>query len=265
MTNNTVVNSDGNILIASLIAGLGGMLPTLCRLASANAANPETFILSPGYLSAIGLYFVIGSIVCVGFQETRRREAFTLGIAAPAIISSVLTGASGDSYVNAAKHAGVSFISSAYAETSASTNDIQEKSVLSSFWKDFKNGLGIIVAPKISDAIKSDLENCLDDADVKATLYADEKIKGITIGGHAVGASASMNACTGTLALIPIDLGLSYAACIAVAGITAGAAASGPNDENIAKEISMTYKKELDGRKEELRKECINKAFEKLK
>ncbi|KAA0593124.1 hypothetical protein J2848_005222 [Azospirillum lipoferum] len=75
-----------------LMAGVGGTLPTLARLAgyySQSTAGP-----APGadiYI-ALGLYFLLGSIVCIGLQQFSLREAMTVGVSAPAIITGFING-----------------------------------------------------------------------------------------------------------------------------------------------------------------------------
>jgi hypothetical protein len=77
------------ILIA---AGIGGTLPTLCRLAAAYnvGANPPFGL---GVYIAIGLFFIIGVAVAFGFGESDLKKAFVLGIAAPAIVTSTFNAA----------------------------------------------------------------------------------------------------------------------------------------------------------------------------
>jgi hypothetical protein len=78
------------ILIA---AGLGGTLPTLCRLAATCSAgnNPPSGI---GTYIAIGLFFIIGMAVAFGFGESDLKKAFALGIAGPAIVTSTFSAVS---------------------------------------------------------------------------------------------------------------------------------------------------------------------------
>jgi hypothetical protein len=79
------------ILIA---AGIGGTLPTLCRLAAAYSVNPDQAAPAIGSYIAVGLFFVIGMAVAFGFDESQLRKAFALGIAGPAIVTSIFSGAS---------------------------------------------------------------------------------------------------------------------------------------------------------------------------
>src|SRR5438876_12272067 len=74
-------------------AGIGGTLPTLCRLAAAYSvgANPP---FGPGVYIAFGLFFIIGMAVAFGLQESELKKAFVLGIAGPAILTSTFNAAS---------------------------------------------------------------------------------------------------------------------------------------------------------------------------
>jgi hypothetical protein len=75
-----------------LVAGLGGLLPTLSRLASTYATDFKTPLPEAGAYIALGLFFVIGAIMAACLRETDIRQAFVLGISAPAIITNTLTG-----------------------------------------------------------------------------------------------------------------------------------------------------------------------------
>lgn len=72
------------ILIA---AGIGGTLPTLCRIAAAYGTGGDPPH-SLGVCAAVGLFFIIGMAVAFGLGESEAKKAFVLGIAAPAIVTS---------------------------------------------------------------------------------------------------------------------------------------------------------------------------------
>jgi len=76
-----------------ITAGLGGTLPTLCRLAAAYGVRPDQPAPTLGIYIAIALYFVVGAVVAFGFQESKLQKAFALGIAGPGIVASILNGA----------------------------------------------------------------------------------------------------------------------------------------------------------------------------
>lgn len=77
-----------------MAAGLGGTLPTLCRLAASYNALPTQPKPALGVYLALIVFFVIGMAVAFGFQEPKIQKAFTLGIAAPGIVTSIFSGAS---------------------------------------------------------------------------------------------------------------------------------------------------------------------------
>ncbi|HEY4367483.1 MAG TPA: hypothetical protein VGN07_09660 [Steroidobacteraceae bacterium] len=79
------------ILIA---AGIGGTLPTLCRLAATYSVSENAPPPAIGLYIALGLFFVIGMAVAFGFDESNLKKAFILGIAGPAIVTSTFTAVS---------------------------------------------------------------------------------------------------------------------------------------------------------------------------
>lgn len=147
-TNSQKDNLETSQTVAALMAGLGGSLPTLCKIAAASSSTGIVAVFTAGHISAIGLYFVISLILCLGLAEKRRREAFILGIAAPAIISSFLSGISerGNHPINFST---ISLISPAYAQASP-TDPIQHEN--DTFWTDFKRGIGVNVDKDITGA-----------------------------------------------------------------------------------------------------------------
>lgn len=76
-----------------LAAGMGGTLPTLCRLAATYSVGNDP---PPGlgiYI-ALGLFAIIGMAVAFGFGESELKKAFVLGIAGPAIVTSTFNAVS---------------------------------------------------------------------------------------------------------------------------------------------------------------------------
>ena len=73
-------------------AGLGGTLPTLCTLAASYSANPTQPLPGMGMGLALVLFFVIGAAVAYGLDESVPKKAFVLGVAAPAVVSSIISG-----------------------------------------------------------------------------------------------------------------------------------------------------------------------------
>lgn len=132
-----------SILIAAGYAAAGGVLPTLCRLAPLGIEGNVESIISPGHLVAIGIYALIGFLVCLGFRERKYRQAFVLGIAAPGLITNILAGAEVSPRDNLSYIPNLSFFSVAYADTYTSTKENSD------FWVDLKRGLGFSVpSPK---------------------------------------------------------------------------------------------------------------------
>jgi hypothetical protein len=81
----------GKILIA---AGVGGTLPTICRLAATYSVNQNQAPPALGFYIGLALFCIIGMAVAFGFEESQLKKAFALGIAGPAIVTSVFSGAS---------------------------------------------------------------------------------------------------------------------------------------------------------------------------
>lgn len=77
-----------------LMAGFGGMLPTLVKFATIYAAAPRTPMPEPGVYLALGIFFVIGLGLYHGLKKDKTlREAIVLGIVAPALITNIVSGA----------------------------------------------------------------------------------------------------------------------------------------------------------------------------
>lgn len=76
-----------------IIAGLGGTMPTICRLAGVYVANPKTELPEGGMYLGLALFFIIGAILSYAFSETNLRQAFVIGVCAPAIITNIVSGA----------------------------------------------------------------------------------------------------------------------------------------------------------------------------
>jgi hypothetical protein len=138
---------DGQVL-ACLMAGIGGALPTLCNMAAVCNSQGVRVIDWYGAICGIGLYSLIGLCLCAGFGEKRRREAFVLGIAAPAVIASFLNGATvvttPKNQMAAVAKNEISYLSlfnNAYAEGPAHS-EVQPQST---FWISFRRSLGFNV------------------------------------------------------------------------------------------------------------------------
>ena len=104
-----------------ILAGIGGMIPTISRLASTYVTDPTTPMPEPGLYFGLFLFFIIGSVLAIAFSETNLRQAFIIGVCAPGIITNIVAG------VNDAKSTRqtavlykLPSISSAYAQTEPS-------------------------------------------------------------------------------------------------------------------------------------------------
>ena len=76
-----------------LIAGIGGLLPTLAKLATTYTVTPNSPPPGTGIYVGLALFFVIGCVLAYALSETNVRQALLLGISAPAIITNIVAGA----------------------------------------------------------------------------------------------------------------------------------------------------------------------------
>jgi len=76
-----------------LCAGLGGIMPTLCRLAASYGDGTGPTSLSLQLIYGLALFFVIGGAVALVLGESDFKKAFMLGISAPAFIASTYSAA----------------------------------------------------------------------------------------------------------------------------------------------------------------------------
>ncbi|MFZ5550107.1 MAG: hypothetical protein ACOZJX_15545 [Pseudomonadota bacterium] len=71
-----------------LLAGIGGTLPTLSRLAASLIGSTEADLPVPSFYVGLAIYFVIGAVMCCAMKERALKGALFAGIAAPAVILS---------------------------------------------------------------------------------------------------------------------------------------------------------------------------------
>ena len=76
-----------------LFGALGGMCPTIANLASSFSAQPEQPLPKIGALIALGLFAFLGSIIAMGFGAREVKAAIVAGIAAPGIVTNIVSGA----------------------------------------------------------------------------------------------------------------------------------------------------------------------------
>jgi hypothetical protein len=82
-----------SLWVAIPLAGIGGMLPTIGRLASTFVTDPTTPMPSFGMYFGLGCFFVLGAVIFLGLSKHRSlQEALVLGIAAPGIITNIAAG-----------------------------------------------------------------------------------------------------------------------------------------------------------------------------
>jgi hypothetical protein len=74
------------------VGGLGGILPTVTNLASTYVAHPSTGLPELGMYYGLILFFLVGFVLCIGFSIGETKQALLTGIAAPAIITSIISG-----------------------------------------------------------------------------------------------------------------------------------------------------------------------------
>ncbi len=76
---------------------LGGILPTSAKLATTLVSVPGTPVPEIGFLVGLGIWAIIGGAVALTNTSKEVRQAIFAGIAAPAVLASVVTGATGSS------------------------------------------------------------------------------------------------------------------------------------------------------------------------
>lgn len=99
-----------------LVGGVGGMMPTLCRLGATYVTNPSEPLPKIGLLFGLSIFFIISSFLVLCFSESDLKKAICLGIAAPGIITNICNG-----------------VNSPYVGNSSTTINSQKKSENTSF------------------------------------------------------------------------------------------------------------------------------------
>ncbi|MEZ2329857.1 hypothetical protein AB6802_09045 [Mesorhizobium sp. RCC_202] len=83
----------GTKIIAFLWGAFGGALPTVAKLASTYVAAPTTPLPALGLLLGIALWAIVGGGIALTNTSYDTRQSIFAGIAAPAIIASLISGA----------------------------------------------------------------------------------------------------------------------------------------------------------------------------
>jgi hypothetical protein len=78
----------------NFVAMLGGMMPTLCAVGSHFAVQPDAPLPQLSLLVPLAIFAFIGLAASHGLSPADRKQAFALGISAPAIIASIASGTS---------------------------------------------------------------------------------------------------------------------------------------------------------------------------
>lgn len=76
-----------------LFGGLGGVLPTIATLAGTLVSNPEMQVPAIGYWLGLVLWALVGGGIALTNSSPDVRQAVFAGIAAPAILAGVISGA----------------------------------------------------------------------------------------------------------------------------------------------------------------------------
>lgn len=101
--------------------GLGGILPTISKLAATYVGAPKTPWPEYGLLFGLALFAVIGAAIAYATVSSGFHQALVAGIAAPGIITNLVAGADASKVATgpmAQDKAAFEFISSAHAQTS---------------------------------------------------------------------------------------------------------------------------------------------------
>jgi len=113
-----------------LVGGaIGGVLPTLAKLASTYVATPSTPPPQLGLLIGLALFGIIGAAIAVATKQTDIQQALIAGIAAPGIITNLLAGAAQSGPQSApptpAVHGSIlDFVGTAFAQGSVTADTI---------------------------------------------------------------------------------------------------------------------------------------------
>lgn len=81
------------MLASILVAGFGGIVPTMAKLASFYVTNPRAPLPENGLYYGLLLFFAIGGVLAAAMKERDLKQAFILGVCAPAVITNIMSGA----------------------------------------------------------------------------------------------------------------------------------------------------------------------------
>ena len=103
-----------------VFGALGGICPSLSKLAASYYANPDQPLPVIGTYVAFGLFALLGAIIASGFGAKETRAAIVAGIAAPAIVTNVLSGAT-ENNIGADEISAFYLVAPAFAQTAGET------------------------------------------------------------------------------------------------------------------------------------------------
>ena len=98
-------------LLPCIFAAFGGMLPTFSHLAATYTTQPDTPLPTLGVVFGLGLFSIISVVLCVAFNQTELRQALVMGIAAPGIITNILSGVNTANGIDPGGSTGITSIS----------------------------------------------------------------------------------------------------------------------------------------------------------
>jgi hypothetical protein len=80
-------------MFTSLLAGLGGLLPTLSKIGASFAAQPDQPLPHWHILIPLAIFFILGFVLNFPFnREMDITKAVIIGIAAPGLITNIIAG-----------------------------------------------------------------------------------------------------------------------------------------------------------------------------
>jgi hypothetical protein len=82
----------GSVLLALIMGGLGGTLPTLTRILSFYISNPSADLPVAGFYVGLLLFFIIGMTISFAMAEHNPKQALFVGMAAPTLITNASQG-----------------------------------------------------------------------------------------------------------------------------------------------------------------------------
>lgn len=92
-TRKSLGDRDLNRIECCALGALGGVCPTIAKMASYFGTNPAAPMPEAGIYISLGLFALLGGIISAGFGAKTAQAALVAGITAPGIITNVVAGA----------------------------------------------------------------------------------------------------------------------------------------------------------------------------